>query len=154
MNYLFETEHFGISEKSFHLLRSRFNYKTYQAEDLNEIIIGHGKLINNWLIILGFGIALISISLFYSYRLFELLNSGGITTIFVEEIVVPVIPILLGAYCLYSSLRSGTTLRLILSNDKRKNFPLNKLRDDQSIQDLVRILKSSPEFKNKTTVRE
>lgn len=150
--YKFESEYFALSDDAFHLMRSRFNFKSYPANEISQITIEKGHLINNWIAILLLGIALIGFTIYYSISLFLLLQNGEVNRIYIEEIVVPVIPLLLGIYCVVNSLRTGATLKIELNNSKSKRFPLNKL-DDQSMNDLITKLKESNNYANRTTVR-
>ncbi len=45
--YKYEAEQFGISEKSLHLLRNRFNYKTIDFNQIDSITIKKGKTMKN-----------------------------------------------------------------------------------------------------------
>ncbi len=151
MKYLFEGEHFGISEDSLHLLRSRYSYKTYKLEDVSHIELGTGKLVNNWIVILIIGIGLIGFSLYYAFAVLDFLQNGR-GRIYVEEIVVPVLPFLMGLYCLYAALRSGPVLQVEFSGNTRKNFPLDRVKKEGKLEELVQLLKNNPTLKSKSRV--
>jgi hypothetical protein len=153
MDYKFESEYFAISDSSFHLLRSRFNFKTYKNNEVSQVILERGKLVNNWIVILTLGMSLISFSLFFSYRLYYLLNTEQIPTIYIEEIVVPVIPFLFGIYCIYAALRSGPTIRVSFIDDKKKRFPLDKIEKNGNLDVLKNVLKDVGSLKNKVIIR-
>jgi len=153
MEYIFESENFGLSEDSFHLLRSRFNYKTYKNDEVRQLVVERGRLVNNWFVILTLGIVLIGFSLYYAYRLYYLLESGQISRIYIEEIVIPVIPFFMGIYSLYASLRIGPTLKVSFSDNKGKTFPLDKEQKHKNLDLLILTLKDSVGLKNKTTIK-
>lgn len=69
MKYKFETNEFGLSEKAIHLLRNRYNYQTFEYKDIDEIEIGKGRLINNWIVIFVLGLVLTTGALYYAYNL-------------------------------------------------------------------------------------
>ncbi|MBL3655477.1 hypothetical protein [Fulvivirga sediminis] len=46
---LFETNEFGLSQEGFHLLRDRFNYKTYPYSEIDKIRIETGKALEELL---------------------------------------------------------------------------------------------------------
>ena len=125
MTYIFEADHFSISDTAIHLLRSRFNYKSYSFDDIDKIIVKKGRLVNNWIIVLFFGVFLIGFSCFYSFRFYQMFVNGEIGRFYVEELVVPVIPFFLGLYSVYFSLRIGPVLKIVLKNKRVKCLPLD-----------------------------
>lgn len=54
--YNFETEQFGISDVGIHLLRSRYNYETYEFKDIDQITVVRGKQVYNWIVLFTLGI--------------------------------------------------------------------------------------------------
>ena len=125
-NYYFETREFGVSDNGIHLLRSRFNYETIEFHQVHNLTIEKGKELNNWLAILVIGLALVSFSVYYALRIFSIIDNNEVNVIYIEEILVPLIPFMLGGYCLYSSTRNGTILRLRTIKNKTDKFPLKE----------------------------
>ncbi|OEK03188.1 hypothetical protein BFP97_17400 [Roseivirga sp. 4D4] len=145
--FLFQTKEFAISEHSFHFLRNRFNYKTINATEVRDLILEKGHQVANWLIILVIGTCLLALSGYYFLRLFDYLGSDSSSgPIFIESFVIPVIPMLLGAYCLYISLKTGARLRVTYGDNKSKHFPLVNVQKEGQIDSLVQVLEESSSF--------
>lgn len=140
-NYYFETREFGVSDDGIHLLRSRFNDKTIEFGQVDSLTIEKGKELNNWIAILIFGLGLVSFSVYYSLRLFNIINNNDVNVIYIEQILVPLIPFMLGGYCLYSSTRNGTILRVKTIKEKADKFPLKELEKDNKIRQFQDFLK-------------
>jgi hypothetical protein len=131
--YHFETREFGVSDDGIHLLRSRFNYETIKFDEVDSLTIEKGKELNNWLIILLIGLALVSFSVYYSWRLVDVIGNAEVNVISIEEILVPLIPFMLGGYCLYSSTRNGIILRIRTVKDKMDKFPLKEFERENKL---------------------
>ena len=91
MKYLFETSEFGLSQEAFHLLRSRYNFKTYSVQEIDALTVENGKQINNWVLVLV--ILLIAFTAFYIVKLFFFMTGESSHTIYIEQIVIPVLPL-------------------------------------------------------------
>lgn len=152
MEYVFESEQFALSHNGLHLLRNGYNFQTYINQDISEIIIERGRLINRWLIILLFGVALIAGSLYYTIQLYLSVNNGVLSTIYIEQIVVPFLPLFLGAYCLYWSLRSGPCAKVVFDDGKIKSFPLDMVEKNRKLEILISHLKQSEQLRHKSTI--
>ncbi len=139
--YNFETRDFGLSETGIHLLRSRFNYKTYPFSEIDSLIVEKGKELKNWLVILIFGIALTSFSIYYSAVLYSVLNDEKTQRIYIEELLIPLIPFLLGLYCLYASTRNVTILRITTKTNKKDKLSLYSIKKENKLDDLIQFLK-------------
>lgn len=153
MDYLFESDTFGISQEAFHLLRSRFNFKTYQAQEISQITIEQGRQVNNWLIILVIGLGLVCFAIYYSFVLYNMLTDDSVTSIYIEELLIPILPFLLGFYCIYAALKTGPTLRVDLVNYKNKRFPLLRLKKNNEIDRLIEVIKNHPSLSSKLVVK-
>jgi len=149
MNYKFETREFGISEEGVHFLRNRYNYKTVEFNKIEKLIIERGKELNNWLLILIIGLILTSFALFYSIKLFQLFNSNEVSRIYIEEILIPVLPLMLGVYCLYASTKNCTILRLITIDKKGKKFPMKEIERKGELKVFTEFLKDNLKSKIK-----
>jgi hypothetical protein len=152
VNYHFETKEFGLSDNGFHLLRSRFNYQTYQYSDIDSVTIEKGKEINNWIVVLGIGLSMTVFSIWYSFRLLSIFNNGEVNVLFIEEIVVPVIPFLLGLYLIYTSTRNGLMLIIVTKQKTTKRLPLRELENQGNIEDFRKMLDSNLTQTTKNTI--
>lgn len=142
-NYLLETREFGVSDKGIHLLRSRFNYLTIDYNDIDELVIEKGKELNNWVLLLVIGLGLLLFSFWYCFRLFEILDGSGLTVIYIEEIIVPVIPFLAGVYFTYSSTRNSTIMKIKTKGTWYKKLSLANLEKDKNVNKLTSILRDN-----------
>lgn len=149
--YQFTTNEFGISETDIHLLRSNFNYKTIDFKDITLIEINKGKLINNWILILLLGIGLISFSLYCAFKLVIAFNDDSVRHIFIEQIILPVLPLLMGSFCLYTSARNGMVIN-IRYNGKDVSYPLEDLIKRNEYEDFITYLKSNKHLNSKLNI--
>ncbi|MDO6392382.1 hypothetical protein Q4E40_19765 [Pontibacter sp. BT731] len=108
MKYRFCTEQFGISDSGIHLLRSRYNYKSVASADVTSVVIRRGKAIKNWLFLLLFGVACLGFSAYYTSIIYDFFYSEEGGRIYIEEIVVPVIPAFAGIAAITVALRNTT----------------------------------------------
>lgn len=90
---------------------------------------------------MAIGAAMLLFSIWYSVRLFTIVDDDEVNVIYIEEIVVPVIPFLLGLYFIYSSTKTGTIMSLTIGNGKRKRFPLGQLETANNLDELKLRLK-------------
>jgi large-conductance mechanosensitive channel len=139
--YYFETQEFGISDDGIHLLRSRYNYKTINFSNLESVTIEKGKELNNWIIILIVGVLFVSFSIYYTVRLYQVITNHEVNVISFGEILVPLIPLMLGAYCIYSSIKNGTILRTKTTQQETDKFPLSKLEKENKLHEFQSFLK-------------
>jgi hypothetical protein len=139
--YKFSTPEFGISETGFHLLRSNFNYETIDFKNIDFISIKKGKLINNWVIIFLIGTGMIFFSLWYMYRLFIWWENPESRHIYIENILIPFLPIVMGGYCVYSALKTGLVVSIIYGS-KQKTFPLTTIVRMGELEDFIQFLKN------------
>ena len=151
-NYHFETREFGVSDNGIHLLRSKFNYETIEFNQVDTLTIEKGKELNNWIVILIIGLALVSFSAWYSLRLFNIIDNHEVNVIYIEEILVPLIPLMLGGYCLYSSTRNGTILRIRTIKNKADKFPLKEIEKENKVRPFEEFLKGKVNTKVKINV--
>lgn len=140
-NYHFETKEFGISDTGIHLLRSRFNYETIEFTQLESLRVEKGKELNNWVVVLIIGLALVSFGVYYCLRMYDILDTGAVRVVNIEELLVPLLPLLMGGYCVYSSTRNGIILRVRTVKGKAEKFPLKELEEDDKLNALKDFLK-------------
>jgi uncharacterized membrane protein YqjE len=149
--YKFTTNEFGISETGIHLLRSNFNYKTIDLKDITLIEIKKGKLINNWMLIFLLGISLITFSLYCVFKLVIAFNDDSVRHIFIEQIILPVLPLLLGGFCVNASVRKGMIIT-IRTNGKDTSYPLEDLIKKNEYEDFINYLKSNKYLNSKLNI--
>lgn len=152
MEYKFESEQFAFSEEAIHLLRNRFEYKSYTFKQIEKIRIDHGKLINNWIVILLLGIGLTGFAIYHVYAIYLAFNSDELARFYIEELAIPIISLLIGLYCLYSSLKSGPVIQIAFSDGKNKRFSLQKAKKENQIDAFLNLLKGSPGLNSKSQI--
>jgi hypothetical protein len=138
-HYKFSTREFGISDTGIHLLRSNFNYSTINYKDITSLEIGRGRLIRNWIFVFIFGLSLIVFSIYYAYGLIVVFNDPGVKRIYLEELMVPFLPALLGGFCIYASSRKGIVMN-IQHNGKKGSYPLEDIIKNNQYDDFVDYL--------------
>lgn len=125
--YYFETKEFGVSDKGIHLLRSRFNYETIGFDEISTLSIAQGREVNNWIVLFVIGLGLFLFSIYYTLGMYNIIMGNEVITIYIEEIIIPVLPFLIGAYFFYASTRNGLMLIVDTIQGKRKRLPLKEL---------------------------
>ena len=136
--YKFETERFGLSDTGLHLLRGRYNYKTIAYAELDEIVLDKGHQVNNWFLSLIIGLALVAGSLFLACSAF-LKHEWHAAYM---GIVLTTLPVFLGAYIIYFSLKIGFVLKIRI-NEKVSSFPIEQLKKQSQIGELVKYLEQN-----------
>jgi hypothetical protein len=124
--YHFETEEFGISDESIHLLRSGYNYETIPYSNVQRVRVYRGKELNNWLIILLIGLVVCISGIILTYRFADMIFEEGGSPGRYRGGVVALIPFV-GGFFIYNSFRVGVMIQ-IDTLTKTKRFPLKTLR--------------------------
>jgi hypothetical protein len=144
--YYFETKEFGASERGIHLLRSRYNYETFNYTDIATAAIERGKEINNWLFALIIGVGMVGFAIFYTIRMLNVISNSEMNVVYIEEIIVPLIPFLMGSYLIYSSFKTGITLKITMSA-KSKRLSLNELMNSNKLEEFQTLLRDKLQSK-------
>lgn len=114
--YNFETDQFGISRDSIHLLRNRYNFKTIDFDKIDSIEIKNGKDLKNWILVLLVGMGLLCFVFFDLIRLYEYYHESHI--IYIERLLIPVLPFSLGLYSVVISFRNSKVMIVTHGNNK------------------------------------
>jgi hypothetical protein len=150
-NYLFKTSEFGLTAEGIHLLRSGFNYQTIRFSEIYSIEIKRGKELNNWLVIFVIGMILLLPGVYVSvgfvlsflFEGFDLRASRLLLLLFI-----PVV----GAYFIFTSLRTGLMLCVKYGADKSDRFPLRKISQKNELTEFRNYLKNN--LGHKAVVKE
>jgi hypothetical protein len=110
--YQFQTEDFALSPDGVHLLRNQFNFKTIAYKEIRQARIERSVEIRNAPVIFCIGILLVAFAFYQTRWVIWLFNDPRTFHIDITSILLPIIPLLLGSYCLYVSVRKGPVLRL------------------------------------------
>ena len=152
MKYGFESEKFGLADDSLHLLRSRFSYQTFHYDEVKSIVIENGKQVERWMVLLIMGVGMSAFSLYFGYVVFGAFYSREITRIYIEELIVPIIPFVLGFICIYAGLRNGPTMKVEFRDAPSIRFPLGGSKKRGELDALIAFFQSSDSLKNKTSI--
>ncbi len=150
--YKFETDQFGITDKGIHLLRSRFNYQTIEFDTVDEIILEKGKQIANWFVAFIIGIVFFfggSYLIGKVFHTFLFVNTHHVFS--PEQILLPILPMFLGAYAIYFSLKVGFVLKISVK-DRTRSLPIEQLKKKNQIGELIHYFNAHEQLKNKLTV--
>ncbi|HWK08349.1 MAG TPA: hypothetical protein VNS58_32205 [Puia sp.] len=118
--YLYQLEDFALSDSGVHLLRNQFNFRTIGYAEIEMATIERSTEIRNAPLTLLFGILLICFSFYQCRWIVELFTNPQEHTIYIESIVLPIIPAFLGVYCTYIALKKGPVLKLEEGKKKHK----------------------------------
>jgi len=152
--YKFETNQFGLSEESIHLLRSGFNYRTIEFSSLKSILLSKGRQVNNWLIFLIFGLTLCSFGLFTTIKvIYEYFFANNFHHFYVEQFVIGVLPLFAGVFSIYHSLKIGPVL-LISTQNRTIRLPIEELKKKSQIDDLIYFLSTNRFTKQTFKIKE
>jgi hypothetical protein len=108
--YDFELTDFALSNNGIHLLRNRFNFKTIGFHDVDSIILKKGAETKNIVLCLVIGISLLIFAFFQAIGMYESINDPTVNRIYIEELILPFLPALIGGYCIYISLKKAPIL--------------------------------------------
>jgi hypothetical protein len=138
-NYLFQTDDFALSEGSLRLLRNGFNYKTIPLTDIQSMEIRKGKELKNWLWVFTIAIGLIGFAVYDTIRIFIMYFDPNINRIYIERVVIPVLPYVLGIYSLFISLRTRTIL-IVKSEGYNNRFSLRNIEEQKQLDSFMDFL--------------
>jgi hypothetical protein len=138
--YQTQSKDFALSDDGVHLLRNGFNYQTISYNDIHKAAFTMAVETKNVALMLGFGTLLIAFSLYNTIGVFENFNDPLVHRIYVESIVLPVLPFLLGLYCIYISVKKVPTLLIELNNKKHK-LSIQEFVKHQHVGELESYLK-------------
>jgi hypothetical protein len=138
--YYFRTNEFGVTDKGIHFLRSGFNYETIAFDQINKIEIKKGKELNNWFAILVIGLCLFIPGIYFAVNIINLLAHGDRIPYGPKIALLLFIPVV-GGYFIYTSLKTGTILKIYYGRDKEDKFPLHQIEVRKQMGDFKLMLK-------------
>lgn len=149
-DYKFETDQFGLSDSKIHLLRNRFNYENIELSAVTRIMIVKGRQVNNWFLLLVAGLLLSAFGIFTAGKvIYEYFFASNFINFYIEQFMIPVLPLLTGIFCLYFSFKTGPVLTVEVNN-KTKRLRIGQLEKiPGEIDNLIRFIQANPLTKNK-----
>ena len=145
--YTYEAEKFAVSENGLHLLRNRFNYETISWNTIETIEVRGGKDLRNWLWVLVVGVVLAGYAIYDVFHILFIFNDPNVHRIYVERLVVPVIPLSLGLYSIFIALRN-TRVMVIKGATKTYFLSLRYLIKSSQYSEFIAFMqKKNPQLK-------
>lgn len=144
--YSFESTDFALSDKGIHLLRSGYNYKTIEYNMVDKATIKRGAEINNVNLCLVIGICLFGFAIMQTRLVINLFNDPSVTKIYIESIVLPVLPGLVGIYLVYIAVKKGIVL-IIETGSKEYKLRLRDFIKDNTKEKVIKYLTEKLSYK-------
>jgi hypothetical protein len=119
-NYAFQAEKFAVSENGLHLLRNEFNYETIPWTGIETVQVRNGKDLRNWLWVLFIGAVLTIYAVWDIIHILFIFKDPNTRQIYIERLVIPVIPLALGLYSILISVRN--TRVMVIKNTSKTYF--------------------------------
>ena len=135
--YDFESTDFALSMQGVHLLRSGFSYKTIDYPDIDKATIKRTREIKNVTLSMTFGFLLLGFAILQTLYVINIFNDPNVHTIYIESIILPLFPGLVGIYLTYIANKKGLILIIetghkcqkLRLGDFVKNKTTNQLRN-------------------------
>ena len=143
----FLDDYLGLSETKIHYLKNKREYDSVAFDELNELVIKKGKAINNWILLLIISIALLCGGIYTTKNIIEFFNAPTGGRIFIEEILMALFLIVLGASFFYESVRKEKIL-IFEKGGKQKRFSLTKFDKKGELDDFIGYLSSKVNLRN------
>jgi len=119
-NYDIQSKDFALSPQGVHLLRNRFNYKTINYYDIHKATFARAVETKNVALTLIVGILFIAFAVYNTIGVYQNFYDPTVHRIYIESIALPVLPVLLGIYCIYIAVKKVPSLIIELENQKHK----------------------------------
>ena len=115
--YKYTSNDFALSDEGVHLLRNGFNYKTINFDEVKQVSIKKAVAVKNPILSLIFGIFFVFLSIIQFFRVYLLFQDPTASNIYIESIVVAVLPLFVGLYMVYVSFKKE--LLLLVATESR-----------------------------------
>lgn len=119
-NYDIVSNDFALSDEGIHLLRNRFNYRTINFYEVQKATFTKAVDTRNPVFTIIAGVLLIAFAVYQAIGVFEDFNDPTVHHIYIQSILLPVLPILTGFYCIYISIKKVPLLIIVLDEEKYK----------------------------------
>jgi len=116
-NYDIESKGFALSPEGVHLLRKRFNYKTIDFSDIHKANLTKAADTKNIALTAIAGVLLVTAGLDMAIGVYKDFTAYHFDA---KSGVLPVLPLLLGLYCIYIAVKKVPLLIIDLKNEKHK----------------------------------
>ena len=139
-NYDIESKDFASSSVGIHLLRNRFNYKTISFYDIHKTTFTKAVETKNVVLTLIVGALLVAFAVFQAIGVYEEFCDPSVHHIYIQSILLPVLPLLVGLSCVYLGVKKIPLLIIELENEKHK-LSLRDIIDSGRMEALETYLK-------------
>ncbi|MFK7905511.1 MAG: hypothetical protein AB8B69_10320 [Chitinophagales bacterium] len=146
--YLFRDKYFGVSQEGVHFLRNGYTYKTVEFADVDIVRIKRGKAIKNWIVVFIIGLFALGLALYGLKGLYEIFQSANGGRIHIEYIVAPFLPLMVGAYALYVSLKKEEIIEVVFGG-KIERFSTKELQNSPNFEAIIELLQNKTKFHRK-----
>jgi hypothetical protein len=119
-NYDIESKDFSISAQGLHLLRNKFNYKTINFDDVNKAYFARAAETRNVALALIVGILFVAFAIYSAICVYDDFHDPLVYHIHIESIMLPILPLLAGCYCIYIAVKKVPLLVVELKDQKYK----------------------------------
>jgi hypothetical protein len=119
-SYDIESTDFALSSDGVHLLRNKFNYKTINFDDIDKATFTKSAETRNVMLALTVGVLLVAFAIYNGIGVYENFHDPLVRHIYIESIVLPILPLLAGSYCIYMAIRKVPLLMIYTKSEKYK----------------------------------
>lgn len=141
IEYRYADSDFALSEEGLHLLRSGYNYETISYPSIEKLAFRNASPVRSPLLAIVLGILFIGLSVLQAYRVYQQFQDPEVHKIYIEAIVVVVLPFLVGCYLLYVALRKEFLL-IVVSGGKTRKLSVKGLRASGRLPEAERFLRA------------
>jgi len=138
--YLFQSRYFAISAQGIHLLRSGYNYKTMTYPEISGLEVRKGHELKNWVFVMIIGIILTGYGLFDIFQIYQLFNNPTIPRVYIERMIIPFFPLLLGIYSFWIASRKSWILQV--KSKQVQHLSLKEFVEKNTFNEFVESLRS------------
>lgn len=123
-DYLFKDRHLGLSSESVHLLRNGYNHTTIPWSDISSAEIDRGNVLKNKRLLLIIGLGLVGLAINLTIQLISNYLNDSVRIFYIEGILVPLFPFLIGGYSIYAVVRKEPVI--IFRGEKKFSFSIKQ----------------------------
>lgn len=138
----FETSEFIFESDSIRLRRNDLIYEEIPLQSVSKITIRTGKRLKRWLVTLLLGAGLLTFVVFDVVRLVTILMNPEGFHMYIERLLIPFIPVVIGTYSVIIALRK-TRVMLVNAAGKSHYLELHDLIKQHQYDSFVKTLSAS-----------
>jgi len=145
MDYTFNTQYLGVTDKSIYFLRNRFPYREIKQNELQRVQLTRGTDLKRPTLSIVFGTILLVVAIFliinYSgYRLNDLTGARSSTRTVGYLILQEVFFLSFGGYSIYRALPIHKVLTFTFNSGDKESFSMHQTIKEKKIDLLITCL--------------